>query len=232
MGLKRSFNILAIMPLLFAVCKSQVEYRNDWPIIANLDTTISINALSEIIFHKIPLKDQSGKVTYALFCHGGNQEYLDKLSDSTGSNFVGALCFLLAIGENEDVDASLLCEDGSAPWFSRGQINDYTQLIGDCGKYPEYGRLRHFRLRGFILTLHFINIIVGNKGSPIKFDVHIRVHRDKNITSSIAEQTGYLTPYKKGRSCNKILKGNEPRMFRGENGSWYEEKDLLKKKNR
>ncbi len=228
MEFRRTFFILATTFLPFLVCQSQVEYRDDWPVITDLDTTVTINTSAEKISYKFSMKDQSGKILYSLFCYGGSTEYLDNLSDSSGSNFVGPLCFLLAIGEKKYADESLLCEDGSAPWYSRGQINDYKQLVGACGQYPEYGCLRHFRLRGFVLTLHFINIVLDKDESPVKFDVKITAHPDKNISSSIAEQTGYLSPFKKGCSCEIILKGNEPRMFRDKNGSWFEEKELIK----
>jgi hypothetical protein len=229
MVLKRAAFVLATTLLPLHVSRSQVEHRIDWPQLAGLDTTIAINALSERIFHEFPCEDQSGKVLYTLFCRGGSTEYLDSLSGKTDINHVGPLCFYLVPGK-EDNEGSLLCEDGSARWHSRGQIHDYMNLIGACGQYPEYGCLRHFRLRGFELTLHFLNIVVDKEGSPVEFQVNITVHRDKRITSSIAEQTGYLTPFKEGRSCEKILRGNDPRMFRGENGSWFEEKELIRQK--
>ena len=228
-GLKRTVYVLAMTFLPFLVSQSQVEYRTDWPLVTNLDTTLAIDALSERIFHEIPMKDRSGKVIYTLFCRGGSTEYLDSLSDKTGINYVAPLCFYLVSGKHDN-EESLLCEDGSARWYSRGQIHDYRHFIGACGKYPEYGSLRHFRLRGFVLALHFMNIVVGKDGSPVKFQVRITAHRNKQITSSIAEQPGYLSPFKEGRSCENILRGNEPRMFRGENGSWFEEKELIKRK--
>jgi hypothetical protein len=231
MGLERAFCVLAMTFLPLLVSQSQVEYRTDWPLITNLDTTLTIDALSERIVYEIPMEDRFGKVIYTLFCRGGSTEYLDSLSDKTGINYVGPLCFYLVSGK-DDSEGSLLCEDGAARWYSRGQLHDYRNLIGACGKYPEYGCLRHFRLRGFVLALHFMNIEVGKDGSPVKFQVRITVHRNKQITSSIAEQPGYLSPFKEGRSCETILRGNEPRMFRGENGSWFEEKELSKRKKR
>lgn len=229
MKVKLFLFILIITTLWHNFSLSQVEYRTDWPKVADLKKVVTINALSKNIYHKIPIYDRTGKVVYTLYCHGGSTEYLDKLSDSTGNNYVGPLCFILVEGE-KDGEGSLLSEDGSASWYSRGQLHDYKNIVGACGKYPEYGNLRHFRLRGFELTLHFINIKLGKDAEPIKFDVEVTVHPDANITSSYTEQTGYLTPYKKGCSCNKILKGNEPRMFRNKNGDWVDEKELVRQK--
>jgi hypothetical protein len=120
------------------------------------------------------------------------------------------------------IEDSLLSEDESAYWFSRGQIHNFHELTGSCAKYPEYGALRHFRLRGFELTLDFGDVELDKAGSPTYFTFTVSLRRDPGITSSRAEQTGYLTPYKVGFSCNKVLKGNEPRMCRASTGSWTE----------
>lgn len=230
--------IVFILLLLFSFYDSwsQVKYRIDWPKVSEFKKIISIDALSTNIHYIIPIKDQLGKTIYTLTCRGGSTEFLDKLSDSTGLNYVGPLCFFLFTGPGSEENAPLgddflLCEDGSAPWYSRGQITDYRELIGDCGRYPEYGSLRHFRVRGFELTLHFVNIAVEKDSSVSRFDVAISIHCDSTITSSLTEQTGYLTPYKLGRSCKKILRGDEPRMFRNKDGDWIDEKELLKQKN-
>jgi hypothetical protein len=124
-----------------------------------------------------------------------------------------------------DEENSLLSEDESPYWYSRGQIHDFRELVGACGRYPEYGALRHFRLRGFELTLQFTDIQVDKKGTPSYLVVTVSVRTDPTAHSREAQQTGYLTPYKVGGSCNKVLRGNEPRMCRDwlhYGGSWTE----------
>jgi hypothetical protein len=148
-------------------------------------------------------------------------KYLDHLSDTSGTNYVGPLACGLSEGTSEDLEDSLLSEDESAYWYSRGQIHNFHDLIGSCARYPEYGALRHFRLRGFELTLSFGDIEVEKTGNPTYFTLTVSLRRDASITSPQAEQTGYLTPYKTG-SCDRVLKGNEPRMCRDANSDWTE----------
>lgn len=211
-----------------ALVYSQVEHRTDWPKIANLQKTLSINTNAEDIYRAIPITDRGGKLLYTLFCRGGSDAFLDRLSDSSEINYVGPLCFMLVEGNRITEDYNLLCEDGSAQWYSRGQLHSYGDIISPCGSYPEYGNLRHFRLRAFELTLQFLNFVLRLDGSLLTFDVHIDVHSDSTATSSIAEQTGYLPPV--DSSCTNVIKGNMPRMWRNKQGNWIEEKDLLKQK--
>jgi hypothetical protein len=224
------FSTLILLPLL--VCQSQIEYRTDWPGIADLDTAIAINALSERIHFELPLKGHTGKTLYTIFCRGGSTEYLDSLCDRTGVNYCGALCFFLVEGSPDETGSlqsnwNLLCEDGSAHWYSRGQIMDYSELVGACGDYPEYGNLRHFRLRGLELTFQFKNITADDSGRATSFIAVISAHPDSTVTASITEQTGYLTPRKEGRGCDKVLRGNEPRSFRNERGLLIDEHGKL-----
>jgi hypothetical protein len=177
---------------------------------------VGIETSAERIFFEFPLKDVHGRTQYTFVCVGGSTAYLDQLGDALNVNYVGPLACRL-VEEDKDAEKSeesLLGEDDSAYWFSRGQIHDFQDLVGACGKYPEYGALRHFRLRGFELTLYFGDILIDKTGHPDYFTIAISLHRDAAALSPIAEQTGYMTPYTAGRSCAKVLKGNEPRMCR------------------
>lgn len=232
LGSKRPLVFLTIILFPLLVCQSQIEYRNDWPRVADLDTAIAINVLSQRIHFKLPLKGRTGKTLYTIFCRGGSTVYLDSLSDKTGVNYCGALCFFLVKGTPDETKSlqgnwNLLCEDGTAHWYSRGQIMDYTELVGACGNYPEYGNLRHFRLRGLELALHFIRITTDSVGKPTSFVVAMSAHPDSTVTASITEQTGYLTPHKEGRSCEKVLRGNESRTFRDKQGLLIDEHGKL-----
>jgi hypothetical protein len=198
-----------------------------WPEMAEFSTKFGVETSAERIFFEIPLIDVSGQTQYNFICIGGSDKYLDQLSDSSGVNYVGPFSCRLVEGKYDPVKSedSLLSEDESPYWFSRGQIHHFSELTGSCTKYPEYGALRHFRLRGFELTLSFENIEVDKKGNPTYFTLTLSLRRDAKITSPQAEQTGYLTPYKAGSSCDKVLKGNEPRMCRdwkNLGGSWTE----------
>lgn len=224
----RFLKVLVLMfPLLLGRVGAQVPiiHRSDWPVIVGFDFEIKIDANSEKIFFSIPIRNRAGKVLYTLACIGGSTPYLDDLGGKMDENFNSPMCFFLGEGE-KDVTGKLLCEDGAAHWFSRGQIY-YPELLGACGDYPEFGKVRHFRLRGMLLTIKFQNIELDAKGLLRYMDIHISGRPDRSITSEITERPGFLPPEK---DCRDIKKGVMPRMWRDGDGggSWVEEKELLK----
>lgn len=192
-----------------------------WPTMQEFTAKVGIETPADRIFLKFSLIDVQGQTRYSFICEGGSNKYLDRLSDSSGINYVGPLACRLVEGKSNTED-SLLSEDGSAYWYSRGQIHDFHELIGSCSRYPEYGALGHFRLRGFERTLGFGDVEVDKAGNPTYFTLTVSLRRDARITSPQAEQTGYLTPYKVGSSCDKLLKGNARRMCRDRAGDWTE----------
>jgi hypothetical protein len=225
MGRAIFFLVLALSLLV----KSNAGFcaENAWPTMAEFSAKFGVETSAERIFFRIPLNDVHGQTQYNLIWVGGSEKYLDQLSDRSGVNYVGPFsCRLVERKwDAEKTEDSLLSEDESAYWYSRGQIHNFRELTGSCGRYPEYGALRHFRLRGFELTLNFGDVEVDKAGNPTRFTLTVSLRRDSKITSPQAEQTGYLTPHKVGFSCGKVLKGNEPRMCRdwkNLDGSWTE----------
>jgi hypothetical protein len=219
--------LILMIPLLLCALGAQtpIIHRRDWPVIQKFDLEIKIDANSERIFFSIPIRNQAGRVLYTLACIGGSTSYLDHLGGKMDENFNSPMCFFLGEGD-KDVTGKLLCEDGAAHWYSRGQIY-FSELVGVCGEYPEFGKLRHFRLRGMMLTIQFQNIDLDSSGLPRFMNIHISGRPDRSVTSEIAERPGYLRPDK---DCLKIRKGVEPRMFRDSHLNWVEEKELLKKR--
>lgn len=177
----------------------------DWPVIQEVEKIYELNASAKEINISFPIKDINGVTQYLFVCKGGATGYLDKLSDETGINYTGWLGCRLIEG-NKEKEFSLLAEDGkSAPWHTRGQVFNLSELTGECGNYPEYGRTRHFRLRGFVLTLDFFDIHETD-GKIDKLKLKVSLVKDPKAISEYAEPSAYLTPYKAGRSCSEILK--------------------------
>ncbi len=196
----------------------------EWPAMQEFSAKVGTETSAERIFFEIPLIDVHGQTRYHFLCVGGSDKYLGKLGARDNENYVGPFGCGLFEG-NSNMEGSLLSEDESPYWFSRGRLDNFHDLTGACAEYPEYGALRHFRLRGFELTLSFGDVEVDKAGNPTYFTLTVSLRRDARITSPRAEQTGYLTPYKVGHTCEKVLKGNEPRMcrdFKNLGGSWTE----------
>ena len=118
---------------------------------------------------------------------------------------------------DQELGVNLLAEDHSPVWHTRGQFHA-SDLEGACGDYPEYGRVRHFRLRGFELTLRAAEV-VATQGTPLRLTLGVSLEPNASIVSPVAEQPGYLRP-RPGRS-ELVLRGYDRRMCRTpETFSW------------
>ncbi len=126
-----SILLAALIPLA-AVSSPQ----DPWPKVVKSTASFKIDTNAERIEIIAPLKDAEGRTRYTLFCVGGKREFIDQMSDRTKVNFVPDMMCLLNEGERL-VEGSLLSEDAAPAWFSRGQFV-WDQMVGACGKYPEF----------------------------------------------------------------------------------------------
>ena len=107
---------------------------------------------------------------------------------------------------SSDAYSTLLTDDPqqSRDWQSRGRVFA-EHLIGRCGDYPEYGRVRSFRLRRMKLTLEFshLRFVQGrrtqNPSEPEtslleSFRLEVRVEPAPDTLSEIAEPVPYGEP--------------------------------------
>jgi hypothetical protein len=191
-----------------ALVASQAAPAADWDRMAEFAATVGIDTRSERIRIELPLLDRLGKPRYLLWCEGGSDRYLDQLSAATNINYVGPLMCVLNEGSKR-TEASLLAEDDVGPWHTRGMFR-WQQLLGDCARYPEYGRTRHFKLRGFDLTLEAADTVVVD-GDLSAFNLRISVKDDPTAVSRVAARPGFLPPQ---GNCSVVRTSNEPRMCR------------------
>lgn len=214
-----------ILALVFALPECSPAQSN-WPKMREFDDSFPVDTNAERIDFVKPLYDVNGMIKYLFVCRGGGEKYLDELERDRNIIYVGILGCRLSEGDKE-IEYSLLAEDEVAPWHTRGQFHNFNEVVGDCGNYPEYGRIRHFRLRGFELTLSATDMAYAASNQLQSFTMRITLRQDDQIASSHAEQPGYLTPYAEGRNCRTILRGNETRMCRNweKGGSWEPCKD-------
>jgi hypothetical protein len=206
--------------LLLAVGAGASSVRAQvWSHVRPLHRQVPVDFRKERIEIDIPIKTADGRVAYYFACRGGSERYLGSLS----GNWVGPLMCTLAEGLRP-TEASLLSEDDSAAWFSRGQFRA-EDLVGDCGRYPEYGRQRTFRLRAMRLTLEAKDVGADAAGVAQTFVLAISVVPDGTARTAQAEQPGFLNPHAQGRSCGTVMRGRDPRMCRNANGSFEPCKD-------
>jgi hypothetical protein len=187
---------------------------------ARVTAAFGVDTSARRIDIDLPLLDTHGIQRYRLICRGGSVEHLDALSDTSRINWVGDLMCVFNEG-NREIESSLLGADGAPPWHTRGQFH-WDELVGACGNYPEYGRVRHFRLRGFELTLEARDPQMRD-GRLEHLTFAISLRSNARIRSSQAESVGYLHP--RG-DCGAVKKGVEPRVCRNRSTmSWEECRD-------
>jgi hypothetical protein len=129
------------------------------------------------------LEDLSGTERYRLECHANGLGEADLLNWSglyqcalfpTHGDSITAVNLLAADTREEQAD------DG----WNRGRVLA-QQFHAPCVSYPEYSTLRHFKLRGFDLTLAFTD--VAWSGPRIgKFTLHVDVTPDADAKSDVA----------------------------------------------
>lgn len=138
------------------------------------------------------IRDMKGTPVYKLECHSGDY------SDQSEMNFSGDFqCALFAVKGNTLVSGNLLAantkNEQSADWWNRGRMRS-VQLRGECLKYPEYSTVRHFKLRGMLLTLRFAEVewssAKDQQNNPLvgKFTFTANVVPDPTVKSSRAEE--------------------------------------------
>jgi hypothetical protein len=136
-------------------------------------------------------------------------------------NFSGDFeCRLSSFYDNRQ--STLLTENlyPTRDWESRGRFL-IEEITGKCADYPDYGKIRKFRLRGMNLTLKIIdlNLVINTDENGKKYeaienlDLEVSIVSDSTAISEIAEPTKFVEPLfrdpkdpnKLIRDCNKIL---------------------------
>jgi hypothetical protein len=186
-----------------------------WPAVQPMERTFQIDAGSPVSI-TVPIQTRAGSTAYILSCSSG---------DGPSPDDIGS--FLCALNEpgHENNESTLLAEDESPPWHSRGQFH-MAELVGECATYPEYGTRRSFRLRGMHLALMVSHVQPGSNGIA-HLTLRVRVRPEPSARGEWAQRPRYLPP--KFGKCRPIRKGNEPLMCRDwkkRGGSWTECKNI------
>ena len=140
----------------------------------------------------IYVQDLHGVPVYKFECHSGTYD------DDSEWDFSGAYqCVLFATKPDGSLTGSDLLaanteDELSTDWWNRGRMRA-EQLRGKCLAYPEYSTLRHFRLRGMLITFRFTDLGWGpakdQDGKPLltRFTFALDVVPERAAQSSRAE---------------------------------------------
>jgi len=188
---------------IIAIAGLQTEAQ--WPRIATLDTLFRVEDATHPNVGTV-IKSATGKPVYLLICRQG-----DDPSAPSDVNYSGDLDCHLIPAEHGEVEENLLLEDHRlSAWYSRGRMFA-SQLRGACAVYPEYGLIRHFRLRAMRITIEFKDPVFLPGGELRSYHMRFTVVPDSTERRDIAETSGYLDPDRRmpGRSCAVVKRGNE-----------------------
>lgn len=123
----------------------------------------------------LPIRSSSGRILYKLTCYG-------QKSQPNANDFVydgDFECRLTATGTDKSRYSTLLTEDPnqSRDWQSRARFFG-TELAGECGDIPEFGRSRDFLLRGMRISLRITNPTFTSKQKLQSFTFRVSVAND------------------------------------------------------
>ena len=198
------------IPLILALClclafvgSSSLEADPiTWPVIHQDSGSIVFNDPSEADFAK-DIEGLDGRPLYELRCRSGD---MDDVGDF---NYSGLLqCRLSVVGATRETPKSILFEDRAATsdWDGRGRfmLND---VIGTCGRYPDWGSARTYRVRGMQLTPKIENIrlhkLQNGEVVPASFVFSYVAKPDHQATSALTEKSVTEEPvwFSGGEKC-------------------------------
>jgi hypothetical protein len=197
----RTAAVLTLVVDLLACVASACAFGRSplWPPVVPLDTRAQlVDREKENVDLKILAQD--GKPIYFLECYLNAYSHEDPAFDYSGD----FECRLSSLGSKDSYSTLLTDVEGATrDWQSRGRFL-IEELSGVCATYPEYGRIRHFSLRGMNLTIEVegLEIETGSKFANGPWDrerirrlnVHIKVDVDPTADSEIATPPKYLEP--------------------------------------
>ena len=157
---------------------------------------------------------------YLLECYLNAYDHEDRNFDYSGD----FECRFTSLYDDSHGHSTLLIEDPypTRDWQSRGRFL-IEELKGKCAEYPEYGRIRHFRLRGMNLMLEIkaFKIKPGssaenspwNRDRIKELELYVTITPDAKALSEIAEPTKYIRlpsahpedPNDLLQNCDKVL---------------------------
>jgi len=173
------------------------ESKRSWPVINPVKKTFHFIDHHEM-GAKLRIVGIDGTPLYQLECYLNAYDREDRDFNYSG-NFECRLTSLYS----KDRYSTLLTDQihPTRDWQSRGRFL-LEEITGKCAEYPDYGRVRHFRLRGMNLTLEIKNLKIklgsAAENAPWyvdrieKLDLDVTVIADPTVLSEIAEPTKYL----------------------------------------
>jgi len=169
---------------------------NPWPVVAVQEKRVQFTA-HESASLDWNIRGTDGNALYRLMCHRRDFERDPEFTYSADFE-----CRLKSL-YSRNLYSTLLTDDyeQKQDWESRAGF-DFAALVGACARYPEYGLVRDFLLRGMRLTLELLPLKLqpDESGTPKQFGVVAKVE-PSSVVSAIALPAPYARPQ---GDCNMI----------------------------
>jgi len=208
MGTRRFILLLSTAVGLF-VPVAAVMATDRWRGITPFEQTYRVANPRDAVI-ETHILDPDGGPLYVLVCR-------TCLDDSTELIYGCDLdCHLLFDGF-EEYEGNLLSDlEGDAAWHSRGRV-EAKELCGPCGDYPEYGRVRHFRMRGIQLTLEFQDVVFQEGTCPSaeldpvleSYSLKVTATNEPGAVLEMPEAPEYMRPRHFPEDCRSVARRHE-----------------------
>lgn len=184
--------------LFLSVGYCNAEKEKKWPVVAKLEKSVYFEDAYKAEA-KFTIIGDDGKPLYLIECHTWEYEK-DPDFDYSG-DFECRLTSLYS----PNYYSTLFTDNPKATrdWESRARFL-VEELQDKCGDYPEYGRVRHFCLRGMKITLTIndlkiktsavADVVTGKKQKIQSFRFDLSVEPYPAAISEIAEPVPYAEP--------------------------------------
>jgi hypothetical protein len=212
---------IILLILLFALAVSLLVWSGNtladqatrWPAVSQIQRVFHFDHLSTAIA-ELTFTSPDGKPLYKLLCRNGEYE------GSPACDFSGFFYCCLTSAEGKG-DSILLDKYATRDWQTRARFLE-EELIGECGDYPDFGRVRTFRMRGMILTLMISDLVISSNTQDkafkdAAFTFEIKVLPDSKATSDNPEPSRYAAPLYRNkdnpftihRDCRRVIERNK-----------------------
>lgn len=171
------------------------EIGNPWPSVAAMSRTFEVPDPGNVSV-VADIGGIDGTPLYRLICHDGN--YLSRVTCNRCAEdsfpYAGLLqCRLASV---KALPFSFWDPDALVSYYAGDSRAVFTtdELVGKCADYPEWGRARHFSMRGMRLTLAITGLVLEDKGGAKSYRLSVNVEPDPGAISAIAGLSQFVEP--------------------------------------
>ncbi len=190
---------------IFLICNLVI------PLVAANSSWPQVIESSHLYFQTQPVKaslnltihSMKGKPLYELICRTGNYDVTEPFNYS---GFLHCGLFSIPLGGSETLFKE---EENAREWENRGRFL-ISHLRRGCAEYKNWGRERHFLVRGIEIVLAIKNEIYSESNQVLQYEFAVQIKNHTETLSSISEKPAEKQPlwFYKDSPCNAQTRVN------------------------